>query len=80
MEDTVPLRIAAPGAEPQDLFAELLPAADLVAAWYTVHERGHGERPPAAVGGTPVRGRRHRHRGRGPVDLDLETGAMTTVP
>ena len=79
MEDTVPLRIAAPGAEPQDLFAELLPAADLVAAWYTVHDA-------ATVNGRPLLLVERQYVAEG-IDteagdlltLDLETGAMTTV-
>ena len=36
--DTLPLRIASPGAEPEDLFEQLMPAADVVPGWYTVHD------------------------------------------
>lgn len=45
--DTLPLRIAAPGAEPEDLFGLLMPAADVVPGWFTVHDA-------AMVNGRPL--------------------------
>lgn len=79
MVDTMPLRIAAPGAEPQDLFELLLPAADPVAGWYTVHDA-------AEVNGRPLLLVERQYVANG-IDtqagvlftLDLESGAMVTV-
>ena len=79
MADTLPLRIATPGAEPQDLFGLLASPDDPTPAWYTVHDA-------ASVSGTPLVLLERQYVANG-IDtepgtlltLDLETGAMTTV-
>lgn len=79
MSDTLPLRIATPGAQPQDLFELLLPNANPVAGWYTVHDA-------AEVNGRPLLLVERQYVGNG-VDtqsgvlftVDLESGAIVTV-
>ena len=80
MGDTVPLRIAAYGAEPVNLFDQLIPAGDVVAGWYTIHDA-------TTVGGRPLLLLERQHDQSAGLEsaqgelftLDLETGEMVTV-
>lgn len=77
MGDTLPLRIAAPGEEPTDLFG---PGADPVPGWYKIHDA-------ATVNGSPLLLLERQHDmvgglGTEPgelLTLDLATGQMVVV-
>jgi len=80
MGDTAPLRIAEYGAEPVNLFDQLIPAGDVVAGWYTIHDA-------ATVGGRPLLLLERQHDQSAGLEspqgelltLDLDTGEMVTV-
>lgn len=78
--DTLPLRIASPGAEPQDLFEQLMPAADVVPGWYTVHDAATVlERPLLVLDRQAAQSQGIETPNGALLVLDLSTGSLEQI-
>jgi hypothetical protein len=78
--DTLPLRIASPGAEPEDLFELLMPAADVVPGWFTVHDAATVfERPLLLLDRQAAQSQGIETPAGALSVLDLETGSLEQI-
>jgi len=78
--DTLPLRIASPGAEPEDLFEQLMPAADVIPGWYTVHDAATVfERPLLVLDRQAAQSQGIETPNGALLVLDLETGSLEQI-
>jgi len=78
--DTLPLRIASPGAEPEDLFGTLIPAGDVTAGWFTLHDAAVvAGRPLLLLDRQPAESQGIETMSGALLTLDLERGSLDIV-